>query len=486
MIKLLTNFLLIGGVFFVRSPHSGQEQRTYLDGDIVELTIRLAIFAILIIFSGFFVATEFAIVKVRSTRIDQLAEEGNRKAIRAKKVLLNLDEYLSACQLGITITSLGLGWLGEPTIAKMLHPLFGMIGLDVEAAAVSVISFIIAFSIVTFVHVVAGELAPKTLAIQRAEWVTLNFSGILVGFYKVMYPFIHFLNLSARGLSKLFGLKPVTEGENAHTEEELRMIMADSLKSGEINHSEYEYVNSIFEFSDRTAKEIMVPRTEITSFEKDLTVKEVFEVMGVEQYTRYPVTDGDKDHVIGLVNLKHLLTAYIKNPTNGDKPVVDYMQPVIRVFETIPISDLLLKIQQERIHMAILMDEYGGTSGLVTIEDIIEEIVGDIQDEFDEDEIPEVQEIGEGHYIIDAKMLLEEVNDMLGINIEESDIDTLGGWFLTQRFDAVEGDSFETEGYEFKIKELDGHHILYLEVIKLDEPTGEESEMDDLAQKVEE
>ncbi len=177
------------------------------------------------------------------------------------------------------------------------------------------------------------------------------------------------------------------------------MIISDSLKGGEINHSEYEYVNSIFEFSDRTAKEIMVPRTEITSIDKDLTLKEVFEVMGVEQYTRYPITDGDKDHVIGLVNLKHLLTAYIKDPTNGDKPVTDYMQPIIRVFETIPISDLLLKIQHERIHMAILMDEYGGTSGLVTIEDIIEEIVGDIQDEFDEDEIPEVQEISDGHII---------------------------------------------------------------------------------------
>nr|WP_106781002.1 hemolysin family protein [Lysinibacillus timonensis] len=455
-----------------------------MDVDIVELTSRLAIFAILIIFSGFFVATEFAIVKVRTTRIDQLVEEGNKKALKAKKVVSNLDEYLSACQLGITITSLGLGWLGEPTINTILTPLFESMGLDVESTAVSIISFIIAFSIVTFIHVVAGELAPKTLAIQRAEWVTLNFSGTLLLFHKIMYPFIHFLNLSARGLSRLFGLQPVTEGEDAHTEEELRMIMADSLKSGEINHSEFEYVNSIFEFSNRTAKEIMVPRTEIVSFEKDLTVKEVFEVMGVEQYTRYPITDGDKDHVIGLVNLKHILTAYIKNPSNGDRKIVDYMQPIIRVFETVPISDLLLKIQQERIHMAILMDEYGGTSGLVTIEDIIEEIVGDIQDEFDFDEIPEVQEISDGHYIIDAKMLLEEVNDMLGTSIEDEDIDTIGGWFLTQRFDAVEGDSFEFEGYEFKIQELEGHHILYLEITKLPD-TESDSENDNDSDTIE-
>lgn len=431
------------------------------------LTIKLAVVALLILFSAFFVATEFAIVKVRSTRIDQLVEEGNRKAKKAKKVIENLDEYLSACQLGITITSLGLGWLGEGTVQIILSPIFHWFGLS--GTITEVLSFIFSFGLVTYIHVVAGELAPKTFAITQAEWVTLNFSGGLYAFHKVMYPFIHFLNLSARTLARLFGVKAVSESETAHTEEELRMIMTDSFKSGEINHSEYEYVNSIFEFSDRTAKEIMVPRTEITTIEKDLTLKDVFDVMGVEQYTRYPVIDGDKDHVIGLVNLKHLLTAYIQEPSNADKPITEYVQPIIRVFETVPISDLLLKMQHDRIHMAVLMDEYGGTSGLVTIEDIIEEIVGDIQDEFDDDEVPEVQEISEGHYIIDAKMLIEEVNELLNIHIDDEDIDTIGGWFLTQRYNAIAGDSFEFEGYQFKINELDGHHILYIEVTKLPE-----------------
>lgn len=443
-----------------------------MDVDIVELTIKLGAFALLIAATAFFVATEFAIVKVRTTRIDQLVAEGNKKAVKAKKVVSNLDEYLSACQLGITITALGLGWLGEPTFELILHPLFEMIGL--EGQITSLLSFFIAFALVTFLHVVVGELSPKTLAIQKAEAVTLRLSGPLILFHNIMYPFIRALNGSARALTGLFGLKMVSESEEAHSEEELRMILSDSLKGGEINHSEYEYVNSIFEFSDRIAKEIMVPRTEISSIDKDLTLRQVFEVMGVEQYTRYPITDGDKDHVIGLVNMKHLLTAYIKDPANGDKCVIEYMQPVIRVIETIPISDLLLKIQKERIHMAILMDEYGGTSGLVTIEDIIEEIVGDIQDEFDEDEIPEVQEITEGqHYIFDAKMLLAEVNDILGTTIEDEDIDTIGGWFMTQHFDAVEGDSITAYGYEFKIKELDGHHILYLEVTKLPNTTTE-------------
>ncbi len=457
--------------------------KTYLDGDIIELTIRLGAFALLIAATAFFVATEFAIVKVRSTRIDQLIAEGNKRAIKAKKVLSNLDEYLSACQLGITITALGLGWLGEPTFEIILHPIFDALGwsntvgiLGIEASISTILSFVIAFSLVTFLHVVVGELAPKTLAIQKAEQVTLALSGPLLLFHKIMYGPIRLLNGSARALTGLFGLKMMSESDVAHSEEELRMILTDSHKGGEINDSEYEYVNSIFEFSDRVAKEIMVPRTEIISIEKDLTIRDVFEVMGVEQYTRYPITDGDKDHVIGLVNMKHLLTAYIKDPANGDKRVTEYMQPVIRVIETMPISDLLLKIQKERIHMAILMDEYGGTSGLVTIEDIIEEIVGEIQDEFDNDEVPEVQEIKDDHYIVDAKMLLQDVNDLLGTQIEDEDIDTIGGWFMTQHFDAVVGDKVYADGYEFKINEVEGHHILFIEITKL--PEGETAEIE--------
>lgn len=432
----------------------------------MDIAIRLAAFAALIAFTAFFVASEFAIVKVRTTRIDQLIAEGNRKAIRAKKVISNLDEYLSACQLGITITALGLGWLGEPTVERLLHPLFDRFGIEGNAS--SLLSFIIAFSVVTFLHVVVGELAPKSIAIQKAEAITLNFSGPLVAFYRLMYPFIHTMNGTAQWLIRLFGFKPMSESEEAHSEEELRMILSDSLKSGEINQSEYKYVNKIFEFDDRIAREIMAPRTEMMTVEQDMTLREVLDVMGVEQYTRYPVTDGDKDHIIGLINMKNLLTAYIKDPAAGDRPVTDFLQPIIRVIESIPISELLLKIQRERIHMAVLMDEYGGTSGLVTIEDILEEIVGDIQDEFDVDEVPDVQTIGEGHYIFDAKMLIEDVNDILGIHIDEEDIDTIGGWFMAKRFDIVKGEKILEQGYEFLVKDMEGHHILYIEVQKVE------------------
>ena len=422
-------------------------------------------FAVLIAFTAFFVASEFAIVKVRTTRIDQLIAEGNTRAINAKKVVSNLDEYLSACQLGITITALGLGWLGEPTIEAILHPVFEYFALP--ESVTSVLSFIIAFSLVTYIHVVVGELTPKTMAIQKSEAITLAVAKPLIIFDRLMYPVIHGMNGSARFLAtRVFGLKAVSESEVAHSEEELRMILSDSFKGGEINQAEYKYVNKIFEFDDRIAKEIMVPRTEIISIEKDLTLNEVFELIGVEQYTRYPVTDGDKDHIIGLVHMKNLLTAYIKDPANASTPVIDYMQPIIRVIENMPIADLLLKIQRERIHMAILMDEYGGTSGLVTIEDIIEEIVGDIRDEFDTDELPEVQKLAENHYIIDAKMLIENVNDLLGINIDEEDIDTIGGWFMTKSFEAIKGEKIVEQGYDFMVKDIDGHHIQYLEIIK--------------------
>ena len=433
----------------------------------MEIAIRLAAFAALIALTAFFVASEFAIVKVRTTRINQLVAEGNRRAITAKKVVGNLDEYLSACQLGITITALGLGMLGEPTVKLLMQPVFTH--LEVPQNVATILSFIIAFTVVTFLHVVVGELAPKTIAIQRAEAITLAFAKPLIGFYFIMYPVIKGMNGSARAIIRLFGFKPASESEVAHSEDELRLILTDSLKGGEINQSEYKFVNKIFEFDDRLAKEIMVPRTEMMTIEKDVTLREMFEMMGVEQFTRYPVTDGDKDHVIGLVNMKNLLTAYIKDPENGDVPVSEYMQPIIRVIETMAIGDLLLKIQRERIHMAILMDEYGGTSGLVTIEDILEEIVGEIQDEFDMDEVPEVQKINDNHYILDAKMLIENVNEVLDIDIDEEDIDTIGGWFMSENFEAIPGEKIIEQGYEFTVKEVEGHHILYLEVMKNEE-----------------
>jgi CBS domain containing-hemolysin-like protein len=252
----------------------------------------------------------------------------------------------------------------------------------------------------------------------------------------------------------------------AHSEEELRIILSESFESGEINSSEYNYVNKIFDFDERIAKEIMVPRTNIVTLSANSDIDEVVSIINSERYTRYPVVDGDKDNILGVVNIKELLTTLVDKETE-EANLQSFTKPVIRVIETIPIQSLLVKLQKERSPMAILLDEYGGTAGLVTIEDIIEEIVGEIRDEFDNDEIPEVRKVKEDHYIFDAIMLIEDVNDLLGIELDEEDVDTIGGWFLTQKYEVQLGDKIEEQGYCFGVKEIDGHHILYLEVIKL-------------------
>ncbi|WP_249928589.1 hemolysin family protein [Bacillus sp. PK3-056] len=426
---------------------------------------NLVIIAILIALTAFFVASEFAIIRVRSSRINQLIEEGRKNALSAKKVTSNLDEYLSACQLGITVTALGIGWIGEETVQHVLAPLLQII--HVPATVITVLSFSLAFAFITFLHVVVGELAPKTFAIHKAEQITLWVAKPLILFYKLLYPFIWTLNGSSRIIIRMFGLKAVSEHELAHTEEELRIIVSESYKNGEINQSEFKYVNNIFDFDDRIAKEIMVPRTEIASLEQSSTLEELLNLIPKEQFTRYPVTDGDKDHIIGMINVKEIMTELLKSRNLTTKTLKPYIRPVIRVIETYPIQDLLLKMQKDRIHMAILMDEYGGTSGLVTVEDIIEEIVGDIWDEFDQEEVPTVRTIKENHYILDAKVLINEVNALLQIDINDEVIDTLGGWILTSNYEASEGDTVMFESYAFTILEMEDHHIKYVEVKKI-------------------
>ncbi|KKB38229.1 hemolysin family protein [Bacillus thermotolerans] len=424
--------------------------------------LNLVLIVILIAMTAFFVVSEFSIVKVRSSRIYQLDEEGHPKARSARLVLSNLDGYLSACQLGITMTALALGWIGEPAVAVLLKPL--MQALAVPASLSHVIAVGAAFFIITFLHVVLGELAPKTLAIQKAESITLACARPLTVFYKVMYPFIWTLNGAARFITSLFGIPPAAKHEAAHTEEELRLILSESLKSGEINPSEFKYVNNIFKLDERVAKEIMVPRTEIVTLSKEITVQELVGIVKEQGFTRYPVIDGDKDHVIGIVNFKEVLTDYIKKKENTQLSIQPYIRPAIHVIDSVPLHELLLKLQKERSPMAVLMDEYGGTSGLLTIEDIIEEIVGDIQDEFDTDETPLIEKITEGHYIIDGKVLVDEVNSLLQLDLEDEDIDTIGGWILTHNFEAIQGDTIIHGGYIFTIKEMEDHQIKSVDI----------------------
>lgn len=419
---------------------------------------KLVLFVVLLALTAFFVATEFAIVKLRGSRVDQMVLEGRKNAAAVKRVTTNLDGYLSACQLGITITALGLGWLGEPTVEAILHPLFDKFQLGSEAAGI--LSFLIAFLTVTYLHVVLGELAPKSVAIQKAEQVSMLTAKPIIFFYNMMYPFIWLLNGSANLLVRLLGMRPAKEHEDAHSEEEIRLILSDSYESGKINKSEYGYVNRIFEFDERLAREIMVPRTDMVCLYANRDLEENMAIIRQEQYTRFPVVQESKDNVIGFINTKQIFL-------NIGKTGFDFntlVHPVLTVPEVTPVKTLLKRMQQDRVHIAVLLDEYGGTSGLVTIEDILEEIVGEIRDEFDGDETKEIEQLGEDRYAVDGVVLLSEVNDLFGAELEHEDVDTIGGWLYNQQPELKVGQSWEFGGLVFTIRVKERYRIRKIEI----------------------
>ncbi|MEW4371999.1 hemolysin family protein [Paenibacillus kandeliae] len=412
----------------------------------INIGLNFTLFIILIIMTAFFVVVEFAIVKVRSSRIDQLIAEGNKSARYAKQVISNLDAYLSTCQLGITITALGLGMLGEPTVEAILEPVFH--SLSVPTALSHILSYAIALILVTYFHVVVGELTPKTIALRKAEMVTLYTARPIIWFNRAMYPFIWLLNGSANLLLKVIGLRPASESEEAHSEEELHIILNESYESGKINQSEFGYVSRIFAFDEMIAKELMVPRTDMVCLFTDKSPEENRTIIRREQYTRFPVAEGSKDNIVGMVNTKQF---FLAAEEKQDLHVASLIHPVMSVSETIPVKDLLKRMQREGTHIAILVDEYGGTSGLITIEDILEEIVGEIRDEFDTDEEDEIQRMDENRLIVDGKVFINRVNDILNIELDDEELDTIGGWLYNQRPDLPVGAVYEFENLTVRV-----------------------------------
>jgi len=418
--------------------------------------INLALFAFLIALTTVFVGSEFALVKVRATRIEQLVTEGNGAARIVKKMIKNLDYYLSACQLGITVTSLGLGWLGEPTFSKILHPLFEVINLP--EALTTTVSFIVAFIIVTYLHVVLGELAPKTLAIQHTEKIALIYARPLFYFGAIMKPLIWVMNGSARMIIRMFGVDPDANND-AMSEEEIKIIINNSYNGGEINQTELAYMQNIFSFDERQAKDIMVPRTQMTTLNEPFNVNELLDTIKEHQFTRYPITeDGDKDHVKGFLNVKEFLTEYASG-----KPikVSSYIHDLPMISETTRISDALIRMQREHVHISLIIDEYGGTAGILTMEDILEEIVGEIRDEFDDDEVNDVVKVTDSRYQINGRVLLDDLHDELGIDFADSeDIDTIGGWLQAHNTNLQQNDYVDTEYDRWIISEIDNHQII--------------------------
>lgn len=431
--------------------------------DPLQIGLYLFLVVFLVFLNGFFVAAEFAMVKIRGSRIDTLIQEGNQKAKFARKMTDNLDAYLSATQLGITLASLGLGWIGEPAVARLFLPLFERLGFN--EVMVHSISFVIAFAIITILHIVLGELAPKSLAIRKPEEVTFTIAGPMIFFHKIMYPFIWLLNGLANRLLKLIGIQPASDHESAHTEEEIRILMKESHESGLIDKNELALFDNIFEFSETYAREIMIPRTEMVCLYTNLSFEENRRIAIEEKHTRYPVAHPDKDNIIGFVHIKDLLL-------NEDLTSLDsIIRPITTVPDSMQISTLLKLMQKQKTQMALLIDEFGGTAGLVTVEDIIEEIVGDIQDEFDE-ERPAIEVLDEKTYSIDGLLLIDELNEALSLDIESENHDTIGGWIYSQLESppAKNQKVLYNNQYEFIIDEVDHMRISRIILHKL-EPT---------------
>ncbi len=420
--------------------------------------INLVIFFLLIALTTVFVGSEFALVKVRSTRIEQLAEEGNRSAKIVKKMIANLDYYLSACQLGITVTSLGLGWLGEPTFEKLLHPLFNL--LQLPDALTTTISFVISFIVVTYLHVVLGELAPKSIAIQHTEKLALTYARPLYYFGNIMKPLIWLMNGSARVIIRMLGVDPDAQTD-AMSEEEIKIIINNSYNGGEINQTELNYMQNIFSFDERHAKDIMVPRTQMVTLNEPFNVDELLETIKEHQFTRYPITeDGDKDHIKGFINVKEFLTEYASG-----KPIKinNYIHELPMISETTRISDALVRMQREHVHISLIIDEYGGTAGILTMEDILEEIVGEIRDEFDDDEVNDIVKLGEATYQINGRVLLDDLNEKFNIEFEDSeDIDTIGGWLQAHNTNLQVEDHIDTQYDRWIVSEMDNHQLVWV------------------------
>lgn len=420
----------------------------------------------LVLVNGFFMASSYALVKVRESRLNDLVLSGSKRGAIAQHITSRIESYLLTCQLGMALAALALGWVGGVAIAPWLTPLIQQFAIP--EFWIEPISIVIAFAIITFLHVVVGVLAPQSIALHNAEGASLWLSGPLFLFHKLMYPATWLLNAAAHKWTSLMGIRLDHNNDSGHTEEEIRILMKESQQNGHIDEDELALVENVFNFSERVAREIMVPRTMFICLYANATFVENLEIVKKERHSRYPVADGDKDHIIGWVHASDVYNeALSKGPDGVDyQDIVSFIRPMSVVPESMEISQVLKTMQQERIQMVAVVDEYGGTSGLITLEDIIEEIVGDIQDEIRE-ERAEV-EVLRDRTSVDARMLLQEVNDLFRVEIEDEEVDTIGGWIYSQLDETPSvGQQVIWRDMEFKITEVEHLRIERVEVNQL-------------------
>ena len=404
-------------------------------------------------------AAEFAFVKIRSTQVDRLEREGKAGAGMVRAATGRLDAYLAVCQLGITISSLGLGWLGEPAAATVIEPLFELFGIP--EGVLHPVALAVSFGIITFLHVVFGELAPKTIAIQSSEGTSLFVAPFMRFFYYLLLPGTIVFNGTANAITRMLGYPPAREGEDTHTEDEIRSLVQQSARQGMLEEDEEEMVGAVFELNDKVAREIMVPRPDVVSLPADMVLRKLLSVAAAGNYTRYPVYEVDSpDRIVGAVHVKDVLRA-IESEGGIDATLTasDLAREVLVVPENRPIDGILEDFQKQELQMAIVIDEWGSFEGLFTLEDIIEEIVGEIRDEFDEEE-PAVHMLPDGSYSIDGRIPIGVVNEALGSEFESEDFDTIGGLVLGHLGRAPEvGDEVSLDSYLLHVDEVDGPRV---------------------------
>ena len=426
--------------------------------DAVLVVVALAVVAI----NAFFVAAEFAIVRVRVTRVEELVQRGVRRAAATREVLRNLDAMISACQLGFTLASLALGWIGEPAFAHLLEPGFAWMGRFGTGASHTV-AIAASFLLITFLHVVVGELVPKTVAIGHAESTALAVSWPLRFFRFLFYPLIAIMNRTANVLVRAMRLTPPTEASLAHSESELRMILAVSRKSGALSESHGQLLSNALDFADRAVRQIMVPRGDVLWLDLNRSYAENVARAREFGHTRLPLCDGTIDHVVGIVHVKDLFIA--PPPSVGAPELAALARPPLYVPENAKIQHALALFQRQKSHLGIVVDEYGGTAGLVTLEDILEELIGDIQDEFDH-EAPKVQTQPDGRLMLDAALTIAELETATGAHEDiDEDVDTIGGLVQARlgRLARI-GDAIPFGGRTLEVVRVKGRRILRVAV----------------------
>mgnify|MGYP001366561482 CR=1 FL=1 len=416
---------------------------------------------VLVFANAFFVAAEFALVGARKTRLDEMARAGDGKATLARRAVQSLDQTISATQLGITLSSLGLGWIGEPALAGLIEGGVGFLPVSLQPIATHSIAVAIAFAIITVLHIVLGELVPKALALLYPEDVSRWVAFPLLGFSWVMTGPIKVLNGSANALLKLIRVRPVGEHDRVHSPEEIRMLVEQSQEGGQIGKQDARLLEGVFEFTEKTAQDVMTPRTEIVALEAGLTVEQAADIVAQAQRSRYPVHVDSLDEIVGVVHAKDILRALRATPTAA---VGSISRTPLLVPGTREVEDVLTDMKRLKVHMAIVLDEYGGTAGLVTMEDLLEEIVGPIFDEYDAAERPAP---AEGKPLIDGSVTISQFNAEHDAAIDDTDYTTIGGYLFGQlgRLPQV-GDRITTDGMTFEIVEMEARRVKAVRLVE--------------------